>query len=153
MSQLFAWGGQSIGVSASTSILPMNAQDWSPLRWTSWISLKSRGLSRVFSNTTVQKHQYFGAQLSLWASSHIYVWILKKPYPWVYESLCKYTLCVSCIFVYTHTYIHIIVYAKISQISASLRFCVAWRWVSFSLPFLLSTLTPTLEIPSSLAHS
>ena len=58
MSQLFASGGQSIGVSASTSVLPMNAQDWSPLEWTGWISLQSKGLSRVFSNTTVQKHQF-----------------------------------------------------------------------------------------------
>ena len=65
MSQLFASGGQSIGVSASTSILPMNTQDWSPLGWTGWISLQSKGLSRVFSSTTVQKHQFFGAQLSL----------------------------------------------------------------------------------------
>ena len=65
MSQLFASGGQSIGVSASSSILPVNTQDWSPLGWTSWISLQSKGLSRVFSNTTVQKHQFFGAQLSL----------------------------------------------------------------------------------------
>ena len=64
MSQLFAWGGQSIGVSASTSVLPVNTQDWSPLGWTGWISLQSMGLSRVFSNTTVQKHQFFGAQLS-----------------------------------------------------------------------------------------
>ena len=65
MSQLFAWGGQSTGVTASTSVLPMNTQDWSPLGWTGWISLQSRGLSRVFSNTTVQKHQFFGTQLSL----------------------------------------------------------------------------------------
>ena len=65
MSQLFASGGQSIGVSASTSVLPMNTQDWSPLEWTGWISLQSKGLSRVFSNTTVQKHQFFGAQPSL----------------------------------------------------------------------------------------
>ena len=65
MSQLFASGGQSIGVSSSTSVLPMNTQDWSPLRWTGWISLQSKGLSRVFSNTTVQRHQYFCAQLSL----------------------------------------------------------------------------------------
>ena len=64
MTQLFAWGGQSIGVSASASVLPMNTQDWSPLGWTGWISLQSKGLSRVFSNTTVQKHQFFGAQLS-----------------------------------------------------------------------------------------
>ena len=65
MSQLFASGGWSIGVSASTSDLPMNTQDWSPLGWTGWISLQSKGLSRVFSNTTVQKHEFFGAQLSL----------------------------------------------------------------------------------------
>ena len=65
MSQFFASGGQSIGVSASTSILPMNTQDWSLLGWTGWISLQSKGLSRVFSNTTVQKHQFFSAQLSL----------------------------------------------------------------------------------------
>ena len=65
MSQPFAWGGQSIGVSASTSVLPMNTQDWSALGWTGWISLQSKVLSRIFSNTTVQKHQFFGAQLSL----------------------------------------------------------------------------------------
>ena len=65
MSQLFAWGGQNIGVSASVSALPMNTQDWSPLGWTGWISLQCKGLSRVFFNTTVQKHQVFGAQLSL----------------------------------------------------------------------------------------
>ena len=65
VSLFFASGGQSIGVSASTSVLPVNTQDWSPLEWTGWISLQSKGLSRVFSNTTVQKHQFFGAQLSL----------------------------------------------------------------------------------------
>ena len=65
LSQLFASGGQSIGVSASISVLPMNIQDWSPLELTGWISLQSKGLSRVFSNTTVQKHQFFGTQLSL----------------------------------------------------------------------------------------
>ena len=65
MSQFFTSGGQSIEVSASASVLPMNTQDWSPLGWTGWISLQSKGLSRVFSNTTVQKHQFFGAQLSL----------------------------------------------------------------------------------------
>ena len=64
MSQLFTSSGQSIGVSASISVIPMNTQDWSPLGWTGWISLQSKGLSRVFSNTTVQKHQFFGAQLS-----------------------------------------------------------------------------------------
>ena len=65
MSQLFAWGGHIIGVSASTPVLPMNTQDWSPLGWTGWISLQSKGLSRIFSNTTVQKYQFFGTQLSL----------------------------------------------------------------------------------------
>ena len=76
MSQLFAWGGQSIGVSASTSVFPMNTQDWSPLGWTGWISLQSKGLSRVFSNSTVQKHQFFDAQLSSQSNSHIQgVWL------------------------------------------------------------------------------
>ena len=64
MSQLFAWGGQSTGVSALASFLPKNTQGWSPLEWTGWMSLQSKGLSRVFSNTTVRKHQFFGAQLS-----------------------------------------------------------------------------------------
>ena len=72
MSQFFPSGGQSIGVSASTSVLPMNTQDRSPLEWTGWISLQSKGLSRVFSNTTVQRHQFFGAQLSLQSNSHIH---------------------------------------------------------------------------------
>ena len=63
-SQLFAWGGQSVGVSASASVLPMNIEDWFPLGWTGWVSLQSKGLSRVFSSTTVQKHQFFGARLS-----------------------------------------------------------------------------------------
>ena len=76
MSQFFTSGGQSIGVSASTSVLPMNTQDWLPLGWTGWISLQSKGLSRVFSNTTVQKHQFFGAQLSLYSNSHIHMWLL-----------------------------------------------------------------------------
>ena len=78
MSQFFASDGQRIGISASASVLPMNIQDWFPLRWTGWISLQSKGLSRVFSNTTVQKHQFFGAQLSLWSSSHIHTWLLEK---------------------------------------------------------------------------
>ena len=69
VSQLFTSGGQSIGVSASTSVLPMNTQDWSPLGWTGWISLLSKGLSRVFSNSTVQKHQFFGTQLSSQSNS------------------------------------------------------------------------------------
>ena len=79
VSQLFASGGQSNGVSASTSVLPMNIQDWFILGWTGWISLHSKGLSRVFSNTTVQKHQFFSAQLSLESNSHIHTWLLEKP--------------------------------------------------------------------------
>ena len=78
MSQLFTSGGQSIGVSASISVLPVNTQDWSPLGWTGWISLQSKGLSRVFSNTSVQKHQFFSTQLSLQSNSHIYTWLLKN---------------------------------------------------------------------------
>ena len=79
MSQLFASGGQSVGVSASTSVLPMNTQDWSLLGLTGWISLQPKGLSRVFSNTTVQKCQFFSTQLSLWSNSHIQTWPLEKP--------------------------------------------------------------------------
>ena len=79
MSQFFASGGQSIRVSALASVLPMNTQDWSPLGWTGWISLQSKGLSRLFSNTTVQKHQFFGAQLSSQSNSHIHTWPLEKP--------------------------------------------------------------------------
>ena len=79
MSQFFASGGQSIGVSASPSVPPMNIQDWFPLGWTGWISLKSKGLSRVLSNTTDQKHQYFSAQLSSQSNSHIHTWPLEKP--------------------------------------------------------------------------
>ena len=79
MSQLFAWGGQSIGVSHLASVLPKNTQGWSPLEWTGWISLQSKGLSRVFSNTTVQKHQFFVTQLSSQSNSHIHTWPLEKP--------------------------------------------------------------------------
>ena len=79
ISQLFAWGGQSIGVSALASVLPKNTQDWSPLEWTGWISLQFKGLSSVFSNTTVQKHQFFSAQLSSQSNSHIHIWPLEKP--------------------------------------------------------------------------
>jgi len=71
--------GQSIGVPASTSVLQMNTQDWSPLGWIGWISLLSNGLSRVFSNTTVQKHQFFSTQLSSQSNSHIHTWPLEKP--------------------------------------------------------------------------
>ena len=79
ISQLFAWGGQSTGVSALASFLPKNTQGWPPLEWTCWISLQSKGLLRVFSNTTVQKHQFFGTQLSSQSNSHIHTWLLEKP--------------------------------------------------------------------------
>ena len=79
MSQLFAWGGQSTGVSALASFLPKKSQGWSPSEWTGCISLQSKGLSRVFSNTTVQKHQFFGAQPSSQSNSHIHTWPLEKP--------------------------------------------------------------------------
>ena len=79
MSHFFTSGGQSIGVAASVSVLPVNIQDWFPLGWTGWISLQSKGLSRVFSNTTVQKHPFFGAQLSLQSNYHIHTWLLEKP--------------------------------------------------------------------------
>ena len=79
MSQLFTWGGQSIGVSASASFLLKKSQGWSPSEWTGWISLQSKGPSRVFSNTTVQKHQFFGTQLSSQSNSHIHTWLLEKP--------------------------------------------------------------------------
>ena len=79
MSQFFTSAGQSIGVTASASVLPMNIQDWFPLGWTGWISLQSKGLSRVFSNTTVQKHQFLGTQLSLYSNPHIHTCLLEKP--------------------------------------------------------------------------
>jgi len=79
MSQLFAWGGHSIGVSALASFLLKKSQGWSPSKRTGWISLQSKGLSRVFSNTTVQKHQFFGTQLSSQSNSHIHTWPQEKP--------------------------------------------------------------------------
>ena len=78
MSQLVPSSGQSIGVSASAPVLPMNIQGWFPLGWTGWISLQSKGLSRVFSNTTVQRHQFFSTQRFLWSNSHIHTWLLEK---------------------------------------------------------------------------
>ena len=79
MSQLSTWGGQSIGVSTLASVLPKKSQGWSPLEWTGWISLHSKRLSRVFSNTTVEKHQFFSTQLSSQSNSHIHTWPLEKP--------------------------------------------------------------------------
>ena len=79
MSQLFTWGGQSTGVSASASDLPKKSQGWSPSEWTGWVSLQSKGLSRVFSNTTVQKHQFFSTKLSSPSKFHVHTWPLEKP--------------------------------------------------------------------------
>ena len=79
MSQLFAWGGQSTGVSALASFPPKKSQSWSPSEWTGWISLQSKGLSGVFFNTTIQKHQFFSTQLSSQSNSHIHTWPLEKP--------------------------------------------------------------------------
>ena len=90
---LLASGGQSIGASASASVLPMNIQGWFPLGWTGKISLQSKGLSRVFSNTTVQKHQFFGAQLSLWSNSHIHTWLLDYYHMDYYHSFDYTDLC------------------------------------------------------------
>ena len=87
MSQFFASCGQSIGVSASASVFPMNIQDWSTLGWTGWISLQSKWLSRAFSSTTVWKDQCFGAQLSFWSNSHIHTRLLEKPELWLYGPL------------------------------------------------------------------
>ena len=87
MSQFLTSVGQSIGGSALASVLPMDIQDWLCLGWTAWISLKSKEFSRVFSNTTVQKHQFFGTQLSLWSNSHIHAGLLEKQYPWLDGSL------------------------------------------------------------------
>ena len=78
MNQFFTSDGQSIGASASASVLPVNIQDWFPLGWTGWISLQSKGLSRVFSKNTIQTHQFFGAQLSLWSNSHIHTLLQEK---------------------------------------------------------------------------
>ena len=93
MSKFFASGGQSIGASASVSVLPMNTQDWFHLGLTGLILL-CKGLSRLFSSTTVQKHQFFSAQLSLWFNSHIHTWLLEKPYLWLDRTLsAKWCLC------------------------------------------------------------
>ena len=93
MSQFFTSGNQCIGVSASASVLPINTWDGFPLGLTGWISLQSKGLSRVFSNTAVQKHQFFGAQLSLWFNSHVHTWLLEKPQLRLYGLLLAKYLC------------------------------------------------------------
>ena len=115
MSQLFAGGGQSTGVSASASFLPKKCQDWSPSEWAGWISLQSKGLSRVFSNTTLQKHQFFGAQLSSQSNSHIHTWPQEKPEPcssanscdclvqlWLLTISKDYKFVIICVYRYSH---------------------------------------------------
>ena len=89
----FNESAQSIGTSLSASVLPVNIQGWFPLGWTGLISLQSKGLSRVFSNTTVQKHQFSGAQLSLWYNSHIQTWLLEKTQFWLYDPLMGKLIC------------------------------------------------------------
>ena len=105
MSQLFAWGGQSIEVSTLASVLPKNTQDWSPLGWTGWISLQSKGLSRVFSSTTVQKHQFFGTQLSSQSNSHIHTQPLDLTFIQkelsLFTNILKMIFCISQSFVIT----------------------------------------------------
>ena len=94
MSQFFSSGGQSIGTSVSASVLPMTIQGWFPLELTGLQSLLSKGLSRVFSNTTAQKHQFFSTQPSLWSNSHIHTWLLEKSQLWLYWPLLeKWCLC------------------------------------------------------------
>ena len=108
MSQLFTWGGQSTGVSALASVPPMNTQDWSPSEWTGWISLQSKGLSGVFSNTTVQKHQFFSTRLSSQSNSHIHTWPLS---------------CIHCTRVLCTLYklVYLVLRALCSQGEATLR--------------------------------
>ena len=107
MSQLFAWGGQSTGVSASASVLPVNTQDWSPLGRTCWISLQSKGLSRVFSNTTVQKHQFFGTQLYI---SYLF-FLYQTPQIHTHIHVCAHT----CTHTYKHTPLNYFVYVAPSK--------------------------------------
>ena len=97
MSRLFTSGGQSIGASASASVLPMSIQDWFPSRWTGWISLQSKGLSRVFSSTTIWKHQFFVALPSSWSSSHNPMWLLERPLPRLYWPLSVMSLIFNCL--------------------------------------------------------
>ena len=106
MSQLFAWGGQRIGVSALASVLPMNTQDWSPSEWTGWISLQSKGLSRVFSNTTVQKHWFFGAQLSSQSNSHFRFHLSEWYTGW---KLLSVWALVTCVFSFLLVFIYYLV--------------------------------------------
>jgi len=116
MSQVFTWGGQSTGVSALASFLPKKSQGWFPLEWTAWISLQSKGLSRVFSNTTVQKHQFFCTWLSDWTTT-IYVHI----YCCVYVYICIYMCVYMCVYVYM--YIHIYCWCCCSVTKSCLTLC------------------------------
>jgi len=126
MSQLFTWGGQSTGVSASASVLPMNTQDLSPLGCTGWMSLQSKGLSRVFSNTTVQKHQFFGAQLSSQSNSHTketYWYLTALPWKWQMSLSLK---------IHWHTQALLPRYEKCIRI-----YEMYWVQTLFAIPYLL----------------
>ena len=110
LNQLFASGGQSIAVSASISVIPMNIQDWYPLGWTAWISLQSKGLSRVFSSTTIQKHLFFSTQPSLWSNYHTHTWLLEN------NSFDHIKLCQQSD-IFSFWYSHIIWLSEVADIS------------------------------------
>ena len=146
VTQFFASGGQSIGASASASVLPMNTQDWSPLGWTGWISLQSKGLSRVFSSTTVQKHQFFRAQLSLWSDSHIHTpWHVGKGYIVLQEYVIRikaatvlYSFLCSCIRVGLLTRLGMVLGGTSPNFDELLPQMVSWLlliWLATLLPF------------------
>ena len=124
MNELFAWGGQSTGVSALASFLPKKSQGWSPSEWTGWISLQSKGLSRVFS--TVQKHQFFGTQPSSQSNSHICTWPQEKPWPWLDEPLlAKKCLC------FWICYLGCISLSKFRILVSSIQWdCLHSAWIS-----------------------
>ena len=134
VSQLLASGGQSIGDSASASVLPLNIQDWFPLGLTGLISLQSKGLSRIFSYTTIQKHQFFSAQLSLWLTSHICIWLPKKP------------RVLSC---FSHVWLFVTLWTVASQAPLSLGFARQKYWSGLLFPSLEDLPNPGIE-PMSL---
>ena len=140
MSRLLTSGGQSIGASASASVFPMNSQSWFPLGLTGLISLQSKGLSRVFSNTTVWKHQFFGAQPSLWSNSHTRTWLLEKPQLWLYGPLlAKWCPCWVC-----HSFSSMEQHLLISWLQSpsavilepkKIKSCHCFHWFPINLPW------------------
>ena len=132
MSQHFPSGCQSIGVSASASVLPMNTQDWSPLGWTGWV-LQSKGLSRVFCNTTVQKHQFFGTQLSSPPNSHIHTWWLEKMdfvgNVSAFYFLFNFLVCMKSFILFFYVSFFLISWRLITLQYCS-EFCHTLKWIS-----------------------